>query len=43
MEDQLALLRMQKVNNYILEDKTLQVTVIRMDGKSMAPTFTAAT
>lgn len=26
-------LRMQKVNNYILEDKTLQVTVIRMDGK----------
>lgn len=33
MEDQLALLRMQKVNNYILEDKTLQVTVIRMDGK----------
>lgn len=33
MEDQLALLQMQKVNNYILEDKTLQVTVIRMDGK----------
>lgn len=33
MEDQLALLRMQKVNNYILEDKTLQVTVIQMDGK----------
>ena len=32
LKDQLDLLKMQKLNNYIFKDTTLQVTIITMDG-----------